>query len=261
MDSDLGNLRELQKEDAEILRLKQEIASLPRRVAAIEAKLANARGRKQEAEAALKADEAARRKLESQIQDLRQKISKYRDQMLDVKTNDQYRALTAEVEFAQKEIRSCEDKILEGMVNAEEKEKQLKQADADLKAETAEIEKEKAAARVRTEEDQALLSAAEKRRQQLRSAIDSAVLQHYERVAKLRGTGLAEAIDQRCSACSVLIRPQVWNDIQAGNGVIYCDACQRVLVFDPALQTPPPEEKGRKGSKSAAEAPAPPVTS
>ncbi len=202
MNSDLGNLRKLQKEDAEVLRLKQEIASLPRRVAVIEEKLASSRAKKQEAEAALKADEANRRKLESQIQDLRQKISKYRDQMLGVKTNDQYRALTHEVEFAQQDVRACEDKILEGMVDAEEKEKQVKTADAELKAETAEIEREKAAARVRTEEDQVLLAAAEKRRQVLRSAIDAAVLQQYERVAKLRGTGLAEAIDHRCSACS-----------------------------------------------------------
>jgi predicted nucleic acid-binding Zn-ribbon protein len=255
MNSDLRNLRDLQKEDAEILRLKQEIASLPRRVAAIEEKLASARARKQQAEAALKADEALRRKLESQIQDLRQKISKYRDQMLEVKTNDQYRALTAEVEFAEKEIRACEDKILEAMVDAEDKEKQLKLAVAELQAETAEIEKEKAAARVRTEEDQALLAAAEKRRLELRAGIQPHILQHYERVAKLRGTGLAEAIDHRCAACQVMIRPQVWNEIRTGEQVIFCDSCQRVLVYDPALQTPPPESKSRKPSKAAAQAP------
>lgn len=246
MNSDLANLRDLQRQDAEILRLRQEIASLPRRVAAIEEKLANARSRKQQAEAALKADEAARRKLESQIQDLRLKISKYRDQMLEVKTNEQYRALTAEVEFAEKEIRACEDKILEAMVDAEEKEKQLKLADAELKAETAEIEQEKAAARVRTEEDQRLLAIAEKRRDELRAAIQPDILRHYERVAKLRGSGLAEAIDHRCAACQVMIRPQVWNEIRGGEQVVYCDSCQRILVYDPALQTPPTAEKSRK---------------
>ncbi|MGE0404837.1 MAG: zinc ribbon domain-containing protein [Candidatus Korobacteraceae bacterium] len=260
MNSDLSNLRELQAVDREILRLKQEIASLPRRVAAIEDKLADARARKQQAEAALKADEAARRKYESQIQDLRQKISKYRDQMLAVKTNEQYKALTHEVQFAESEIRSCEDKILEGMVDAEQKEKQVKVADADLKTETAEIEKEKAAARIRTEEDQALLATADKRRTELRSAISSDVLHQYERVARLRGTGLAEAIDHRCSACQVLIRPQMWNDIRTTGQVMYCDSCQRILVYDVALQTPPPEDKTRKPAKDA-EIPVPPATS
>ena len=45
MNSELNNLRELQKVDREILRLQQEIASLPRRVAVIEEKLADARNR------------------------------------------------------------------------------------------------------------------------------------------------------------------------------------------------------------------------
>ncbi|SRR5581483_5990786 len=255
MISDLSNVKELQEVDREISRLNQEIAALPRRVAAIEEKLADSKARKQQAEAAIKADEAARRKYESQIQDLRQKISKYRDQMLEVKTNEQYRALAHEVEYAENEIRAAEDKILESLVDAEEKEKVLKVAEAELKAEAAEIEKEKAEARIRTEQDQKLLAVAGKRRQELRAAIDPDVIRHYDRVVKLRGSGLAEAIDHKCAACHTMLRPQAWNDVRSGEQVVYCDSCQRLLVYDPAHQTQP-EEKGRK-----VEAAAPPVTS
>lgn len=251
MNAELNNLRELQSVDREILRLRQEIAELPRRVSAIEEKLAASRSRKQQAEAALKADEAARRKYEAQIQDSRQKISKYRDQMLAVKTNEQYRALTHEVEFAESEIRTFEDKILESLVDAEEKERQVKAADAELKAETIEIEKEKANARVRTEEDQKLLAVAEKRRQEVRGAISADLLRHYERVTKLRGTGLAEGIDQRCSACQVLLRPQTWNELMGDQRVVHCDSCQRIVVYDASLQTPP-DAKSRKEKTPAA---------
>jgi predicted nucleic acid-binding Zn-ribbon protein len=253
MNPELTHLRELQELDRESLRLKQEIVALPGRVAAIEQKLASARSRKQHAEDALKAGEAARRRQESQIQDLRQKISKYRDQMLEVKTNEQYRALVHEVEFAESEIRASEDRILELLVDAEDKEKQLKGADAELKAETAEIEKEKAEARVRTQEDERLLAAAEQRRKELRAAVSEDVLRHYDRVAQLRGTGLADAVDHRCSACQVLLRPQVWNDIRSMGQVVYCDSCQRVLVYDAARQTPPPEEKTRRSPKDQPE--------
>ncbi len=45
--------------------------------------------------------------------------------------------------FAEKEIGANEDKILELMVNAEVREKEVKAAEAELKEETAEIEKEK----------------------------------------------------------------------------------------------------------------------
>ena len=67
----------------------------------------------------IKADEAAKRKHEGTISEVRGKISKYRDQSLDVKTNDQYKALLHEIQFAEKEIAGTEDKILELMVNAD----------------------------------------------------------------------------------------------------------------------------------------------
>ena len=52
-------------------------------------------------------------------------------------------ALLHEIQFAEQEIRINEDRILEVMVNAEARDKDVKAAEAELKAETAEIEKEK----------------------------------------------------------------------------------------------------------------------
>ncbi len=234
MNPDLIHLKQLQEVDKEVARLTQEIAALPRRVALIEAKLADSKTRKEKAQAGLKSGEAGRRKLESQIQDLQQKISKYRDQMLGVKTNQEYKALTHEVEFAQQQIREAEDKILDNMVAAETLEKELKVADAELKAETAEIEKEKAEARARTEEDEKLLADCKGRRGELRAKINPDALRHYDRVIKLRGTGLAEAVDHKCSACQVMLRPQVYNDVRTNEQFIICDSCHRILWYDPA---------------------------
>ena len=123
-------------------------------MAVIEAKLADSKARKEKAVAAIEGSRGLQAQIESQIQDLQQKVSKYRDQMLGVKTNQEYKALTTEVEFAQQHIREAEDKILEGMLATESQEKDLKTAEAELKAEAAEIEKEKAEARSRTEVDE-----------------------------------------------------------------------------------------------------------
>ena len=141
---DIENLLKLQDTDKEIRRLQDEVAELPKRVAVIEQKLAGTKAELEKAQAAVKADEAARRKYDTAINDLREKISKYRDQSLDVKTNEQYKALLHEIQFAEKEIATNEDKILELMVNADARDKEVKAAQAELKAETAEIEKEKA---------------------------------------------------------------------------------------------------------------------
>ena len=46
-----------------------------------------------------------------------------------MKTNDQYRALMHEIEFAEKDIGNLEDKILQAMLDAEAGEKELKQLD------------------------------------------------------------------------------------------------------------------------------------
>lgn len=231
---DIENLLQLQEADREIRRLNEEIAALPKRVAAIEARLADTKAELEKAKAASKADEAARRKYENAIQDLQGKISKYRDQSLEVKTNEQYRALLHEIQFAEQEIRENEDKILELMVNAETREKQVKAAEVELKAETEEIEKEKADARQRTAEDEKQLTEWKGKRDKLRGGISPDLLRQYERVSKFRGTGIAEARDQKCMGCQVMLRPQTYNEVRAGDHVVYCDSCQRVLYFNPA---------------------------
>ena len=231
---DIENLLKLQDTDKEIRRLQDEVADLPKRVAVIERKLAGTKAQLEKAQAAVKTDEAARRKFETNISDLRGKISKYRDQSLDVKTNDQYKALLHEIQFAEKEIGANEDKILELMVNADARDKEVKAAQAELKAETSEIEKEKEAARQRTAEDEKLLAIARGKRDQLRTGVREDLLRHYERVSKFRGSGISEVRDHKCLACQVILRPQTYNDVRSGKETVVCDSCQRILYFNPA---------------------------
>jgi predicted nucleic acid-binding Zn-ribbon protein len=242
---EIENLLHLQDADKEIRRLRDEIAELPKRVAAIEHKLADTKAQLEKAQAAVKADEATRRKYETTISDLRGKISKYRDQSLDVKTNDQYKALLHEIQFAEKEIAAIEDKILELMLNADARDKEVKAAQAELKAETAGIEKEKADARLRTAEDEKQLAEWSGKRDQKRSGVNEDLLRHYERVSKFRGTGISEVRDHKCIACQVMLRPQIYNDVRTGQQTVICDSCQRILYFNPAneMQALEPEHK------------------
>ncbi|MGB9234721.1 MAG: C4-type zinc ribbon domain-containing protein [Terriglobales bacterium] len=238
---DIEKLLELQVADQEIRKLHEEIAELPKRIAAIEQKLAGTRAQLEKARTAAKADEANKKKFESAIKDLQGKISKYRDQSLDVKTNDQYKALLHEIQFAEQEIRINEDRILEVMVNVEVREKEVKAAEAELKAETAEIEKEKEDTRRVTAEDQKKLAEWNAKRDALRQGIEADLLRRYERVMKFRGSGLAEVRDHKCMGCQVMLRPQTHNEVSIGEHIVFCDSCQRVLYFDPANE-PKPEE-------------------
>ena len=242
---EIENLLHLQEADKEIRRLQDEIAELPKRVAAIEHKLADTKAQLEKAQAAVKADEATRRKHETTITDLRGKISKYRDQSLDVKTNEQYKALLHEIQFAEKDIAATEDKILELMLNADARDKEVKAAQAELKAEAAEIEKEKIEARQRTTEDEKLLAEWRAKRDQMRAGVNEDLLRHYERVSKFRGSGISEVRDHKCMGCQVMLRPQIYNDVRTGQQTVVCDSCQRVLYFNPAneMQALEPEHK------------------
>ncbi|MGH9497374.1 MAG: zinc ribbon domain-containing protein [Candidatus Sulfotelmatobacter sp.] len=233
---EIENLLKLQDADKEIRRLHDEVAELPKRVAVIEQRLAGTNAQLEKAQEAVKADDASRRKFDTNIGDLRGKISKYRDQSLDVKTNEQYKALLHEIQFAEKEIAVNEDKILELMVNADTRDKEVKAAQAELRAETAEIEQEKKAARQRTAEDEKLLAEWRAKREQLRGGIREDLLRHYERVSKFRGSGISEVRDHKCMACQVMLRPQTYNEIRSGKEAIVCDSCQRILYFDPSKE-------------------------
>lgn len=237
MSPEIEHLISLQGTDREIQRLRAEIAELPKRVAVIEEKLAGTKAALEKAKGSAKADEAARKKYEAAITDLRGKISKYRDQSLEVKTNDQYKALMHEIQFAEKEIGANEDKILELMLNSEAREKEVKAAEAELKEETAEIEKEKASARERTAQDEKELAEWTAKRDTARGALDENLLRHYDRVSKFRGSGLAEVRDQKCTGCSVVLRPQIYNEVRGGK-LIFCDSCQRILYYDPSKEVP-----------------------
>jgi hypothetical protein len=62
------------------------------------------------------------------------------------------------------------------------------------------------------------------------SQIGSELLSRYRRISEARkGTGLAEARDELCSACHVRIRPQVYADLLRTENIHVCDSCSRIL--------------------------------
>jgi hypothetical protein len=206
------------------------------------------------AQASMKADESARRKHESDIQDQQQKISKYRDQSLNVKTNPEYKALMSEIGHAEAAISKLEDKILEIMVNTDTRKQAMKLAEAELKADTAENDKEKEIVRQRTAEDEKQLGDLATQRKLLRGEVSEDVLAHYDRVLKHRGSALAAVHeDQMCSACRVIQRPQAFQEIMGNQQIVFCSSCSRILYYVPPPPKPEEPEKKKKTKSATAE--------
>ncbi len=253
MNPALQNLIELQHVDARIAALRAEIAALPKEVAQIEAKLAGSKAKVEAAQAAMKADEAAKRKYESDIKDQQEKISKYRDQSLKVKTNQEYKALLNEIEHAESAISKLEDKILDIMVASDTRKEGLKQAEAALRADTAANDKEKEHARRQTAEDEKQLAELNAQREQLRAGVDEETMTHYDRVLKLRGSAMAAVHeDETCSACRVVLRPQVFQDVVNNEQTVTCFYCNRIFYYVPLK---PKEEKAEPQAATEGTAP------
>ena len=232
--SDLHLVIRLQEIDNRLADFAREIATLPKHIAEIEKKLI-AHERKLEADrAALSANQKERKKCEADIQVQEQKISKLKDQMLQAKTNEQYRAFQNEIDFCQKEIRKAEDRILELMGESEPLEKNVKAAEVALKTEKAQVEGEKQVARNRTAEDEKASAELQQERAGITSQIAPANYQLYERVRKGRkGIAVAELLEGRCAACQITVRPQFLQELKRGDRIMSCESCQRILYYHP----------------------------
>jgi predicted nucleic acid-binding Zn-ribbon protein len=102
MTSDLQNLIELQQIDSQIAGLRAEVASLP---SMLRRSRPNSPPLRQSRDDAFgrQGRRRRRRKHESDIQD-QQRRSQVRDQSLNVKTNQEYKALMEEIKFAEQKI-------------------------------------------------------------------------------------------------------------------------------------------------------------
>jgi uncharacterized protein len=227
---------QLQSLDQKIAALEKEIAALPKHIANIEKTLETHNRRLEVDRAALTANQKDRKKLEGDIQIQQQKISKLRDQMLGAKTNEQYRAFQHEIEYAEKEIRNAEDRILELMGESEPLDINVKKAEASLKVEKAAVESEKEHARKRTAENQQFLKQQQAARGEIAAQLPKPTVMLYDRIrSKSAGVAIAEVVNARCQACNISIRPQFMQDLRKGTELLRCEQCGRFLYLNPPV--------------------------
>jgi predicted nucleic acid-binding Zn-ribbon protein len=239
MNSDLKQLIRLQTIDTSIQELRGRIDKFPGISKALDEKLRSAQAGLDSAKERIKNNQTQRKKLEADITAMEAKISKYREQMLSVKTNDEYRALQHEIEHAQKAIRKIEDDILNLMQDAETVQAEIKAAEARLKEDQQKVNVERTALGEENKRDISALDGYLKERKEIESSISSDLIPRYERVRKHRGgIAVAAARDYVCELCQVRIRPQVFQEIRKNDQIIACDACQRILYNPENLDHP-----------------------
>ena len=232
MNPDLDRVIRLQKLETAADEARRTIADHPQRAQALDDRLAAARDMVLTAKARLTDLQNKRRAEEKEVAAVQARLAKYKDQLLEVKTNREYQAMLHEIETAQNDIKAREDRILESMMEADELGAAAKKAEADLKAAEKEVGAERKALDQEMKALQAELDRTAGARDALAAEIDRAVLATFEQVARGRkGIAVAEARDGMCMICHVRLRPQVFNEVRRNDAIIQCDSCRRILYF------------------------------
>src|SRR3954471_6074856 len=233
---DLALALRLQAVDRKIASLEAEIATLPKHVGEIERKLESHTRQLEKDKAALTANGRDRRQLEGDIQVQGQKISKLRDQSLQAKTNEQYRAFQNEINYAEGEIRKVEDRILDLMERSEALEKNVAASEIELKKQSQHVGAEKKIAHDRTALDQKQLAQVTAERKAIVGEMTPNFYATYERIRKkTKNTPISDATDGRCEAWRISLRPQLFQDLRRGDQILLCESCGRILTDNPVV--------------------------
>ena len=235
MDSDLQHLIELQDLDLAAERARRRIAELPGAQQALDARIADKNAEVASVKARIAADQVARREVDKELAAVQTRLSKFKGQLMEVKTNKEYQAMQKEMAVAEQEVRAHEDRLLEHMERAETFAAELKSAEAKLKTEQADVAKEQRALdaeRGQLEQELAKLTGT---RGAVAAKISREALSLFDRIAHGRkGIAVAEARDGLCTVCHVRLRPQVFNEVRRNDGLHQCDSCTRILYYIPS---------------------------
>ncbi|NOU36131.1 MAG: hypothetical protein HOO88_05135 [Kiritimatiellaceae bacterium] len=221
----------LQEKDRKISKLQREIRDIPARKADIEKQLEGAKTKLNQAREALKKVTADLKQLEIEAGTHSEKILKYKQQQMEAKTNDQYRAFLQEIAAAEKHISALEDREMVLMEHVESAKKIISDREAELKEEEGGVSEEKEMLEDRLAEVQEDLNALLADRARITSSVTPSLLLKYERLFKNKGDFAVVQVEKdHCSGCHMRLPPQVTNDALNPDKLVICNFCGRMLI-------------------------------
>jgi predicted nucleic acid-binding Zn-ribbon protein len=238
---DLERLIQLQRLDTIIAEARAAITQHPQKLAALDARLDQATRAVESLKEQLKANHDRRRELEKDVALYQGRLTKFKDQLMAVKTNREYQAMQHEIATAQNDLGAVEEKVLERMLEADELNAASRHAEAALAAQSKEVESEGKALQQELASTESSLKEATESRAMLVNALEPRLVALFEHVAKARkGVAICSATrDGLCSVCHVRLRPPVFQQVRHNDSIVQCESCQRVLYWIPP---PPPVE-------------------
>ncbi len=233
MSSELEQLLILQDRDRKITRLTREASDIPARKEQIESRLGDNRRSLEEARDELKRKEVESKSTEGRIEDLKERVKKYKNQQMAVKNNDEYRALTREISSTERKIREVEEEEIVLMESIETLRKVVAQKAAELAEEEKLVAQDVAAMAEREANILGEIEKLQAGRDELAKGIDVNWLGRYDRIFQRRGDYALVAVDSSgvCGGCFMKLPPQTVMNARGGQQITPCDYCGRILYW------------------------------
>jgi len=229
---DLSKLRELQERDLNRLHLEQQLAAVPRDIAAVEAKITAEREAIETAKSEWHGLEAKKKTLENEIAAAEQKVAKYKTQQLEVRKNDEYRALTQEIETTEAIIGGYEEEELKILYAIDEAKKRFAAAEAVLKANISGHEAKIKALREKETQLRAEHEAAVAATSDARTHVPEPQIRIYDRLAKRPGLPVCVPVQGgRCGGCHMKVSANIEFEARRAENIVTCDQCGRIVYW------------------------------
>lgn len=249
---DLERLIQLQDIESRAAVASKAIAEAPGRIAALDALLQSATAALPAAKQALADNQTHRRSIDNDLISAQQRQEKYKEQLMAVKTNDEYRAMQHQIEAVGAEVLHHEERVLVSMMAADEVNAAIKKAEAALKAAQAKVAAERTAIESDVKVQESALAECNATRQKVIGALDNkGVIDTFQRIAKVRGSAVARAEGERCTVCQVRLRPAVFAEVRKNDSIVQCDSCNRILFFIPPAAAKAPDAPAAPGAPAS----------
>ncbi len=222
----------LQDRDLRIRGLRAELSRIEPERQVFQAKAAEAQAMLEAARNRLKQIESERKALELEVETKKELIARYANQQLQTRKNEEYRALSHEIETCNQEIFKIEDREIELMEQAEAAQKTIAQATQTAAKARGLMDEQLASLGTREQNLRKELAGLEANRQELAGAVDETARGRYERLVKSKGEHVVVGIQHGvCGGCHMRVPPQLLVQCQAQQEVVTCSNCGRILYY------------------------------
>ncbi|WP_438480115.1 zinc ribbon domain-containing protein [Oleiharenicola lentus] len=230
----LEKLLVLQERDSKRLNFEQQLQATPREIAAIEAKVAAEKGAIEAAKSEWHGLESKKKLLEIEIKSTEEKVGKYRTQQAQVRKNDEYQALTHEIDNGLAAIGKFEEEEIGVMFQIDEAKKRFAVAEAELKNNIAGYEGKIRTLRDREKNLRENVKEAEGLVAAARPDVPANQIKIYDRLAARPGHPVCvTANGGRCGGCHLKVPTHLEVLAKNGNGteIATCSQCGRILYW------------------------------